>query len=217
MAKGYIERLLGERESILLITRQHWFILVQSILVELVVIVAIVVLAALLFLIPVINTLGFIPILIAIILCIVPILGGLRDFIIWWNKEYIVTTHRVIQVDGVINKNVIDSSLEKVNDVKLTQSFFGRIFDFGDVEILTASEEGENLFRRIGNPIRFKTAMLNSKENLEHGIAPGRPGALPTQADIPTLIAELDQLRKQGVLTEAEFQVKKTELLKKLG
>ncbi len=94
--------------------------------------------------------------------------------------------------------------------MKLEQSFLGRLLDYGDVEILTASELGVNLFRQIGRPNRFKTAMLNAKEKLEMEQASGggRPGP-----DVPALIEQLDGLRKQGVLTEEEFQKKKAELL----
>jgi hypothetical protein len=109
---------------------------------------------------------------------------------------------------------VVDSSLEKVNDVKMSQSFLGRMFGFGDIEILTASELGVNLFHEIGDPVGFKTAMLNAKERLgfdsEVGIA------AHASKDIPTLIEELDELRKKGIISEAEFQRKKTELLQKM-
>ncbi len=150
-----------------------------------------------------------------LILLLVPILGGLRDFLIWWNREYLITNRRVIQISGVVNKDVIDSSLEKVNDVKLDQSFLGRLLNFGDVEILTASELGANLFRRIADPVHFKTVMLNAKEELERGIEYAAPHAEHTD-DIPALIAELDELRRKGVLTEAEFQTKKNQLLGKI-
>ena len=145
------------------------------------------------------------------ILLIFPIGSMVLDILKWSNRMYIVSNRRVIQVNGIINKNVIDSSLEKVNDVKMTQSFFGRIFDYGDVEILTASELGVNLFRRIVDPVHFKTAMLNAKEGIgfhENGVnRPAQP------LDVPTLIAKLDDLRKQGILTYEEFQEKKTKLL----
>jgi hypothetical protein len=36
------------------------------------------------------------------------------------------------------------------------------------------------------------------------------------RADIPTLLVELDALRMRGILTDAEFQQKKIELLSKL-
>ena len=73
----------------------------------------------------------------------------------------------MVHVKGLFNKSVIDSSLEKVNDVKMEQSYMGRIFDYGDVEILTASELGVNKFVFIEKPVKFKTAMLNAKAELE--------------------------------------------------
>jgi hypothetical protein len=117
-----------------------------------------------------------------------------------------------MQISAINNKNIIDSSLEKVNDVKMVQSFWGRLFGFGDIEILTASELGANLFRTIGDPIHFKTAMLNAKELLDNPNFNNNKN----MPDIPGLIAQLEQLRHLGVLTEEEFSAKKIELLSKL-
>ena len=103
-----------------------------------------------------------------------------------------------------------DSSLEKVNDVKMEQSALGRMFGFGDIEILTASEYGINRFTRIAKPIDLKTAMLNAKANMDKD----DPGA--DAMDIPALIAELGKLHQQGVLTDTEFTQKKADLLAKL-
>ena len=84
---------------------------------------------------------------------------------------------------------------------------------YGDIEILTASELGVNLFRQISQPIRFKTAMLDAKERLEKEQAGG--GRQPGK-DAAALLEQLNSLRQHGVLTEAEFQAKKAGLLKKL-
>jgi uncharacterized membrane protein YdbT with pleckstrin-like domain len=206
MAKSYIQSMLGENERILLVTRQHWFVLFSAITAEIIITLVIIagVSAA---------TLYFPPAAFGFILVFLPIISAVRDTLIWNNHEYLVTNRRVIQISGIFNKNVVDSSLEKVNDVKMNQSFFGRLFDYGDVEILTASEIGVNLFRRIGDPVKFKTAMLNAKEKL--GYAESGPHAQRAE-NIPTLIAELDELRKKGIVTEAEFQKKKAELLAKM-
>jgi len=206
MAKDYIENLLGENERILLITRQHWFVLFSNIALEilLIILLALGVTAAIPF---------YHAAVVGYVLVLVPLVGMIRDFLIWSNREYIVTNRRVIQISGVFDKNVVDSSLEKVNDVKMNQSFLGRMFDYGDIEILTASELGINLFRRIGEPVKFKTAMLNAKEELGYGEMGSRPHA---EEDVPTLIAKLDELRKKGIVTEAEFQKKKAELLAKM-
>jgi len=212
MAKGYVESMLGENEQILLVCRQHWFSLIASILLEIIIIIlliVIIVIAA--------NAFGFVGIIAAIgaILLLFPLGTMVRDILNWMNLQYIVSNRRVMQINGVINKNVIDSSLEKVNDVHLSQSAWGRLFNYGDVEILTASELGVNLFRRIQNPIRFKTTMLNAKENMDvdddRRVVRAKAGE-----DIPSLIASLEQLRQQGILTEEEFQQKKTDLLARM-
>lgn len=207
MEKGYIQNMLGENERIQLITRRHWFVLFSAILAE--ILVALVVVVAASAMIAFLNPAGGF----VFFLLLIPLGLMLRDILIWYNHQFLVTNRRVIQISGIFNKNVVDSSLEKVNDVKMTQSFLGRLFDYGDVEILTASEIGVNLFKHIGDPVKFKTAMLNAKEKM------GFEGtAIHAQSanDVPSLIAKLDELRKKGIVTEAEFQAKKAELLKKM-
>ncbi len=103
------------------------------------------------------------------------VIGGLA--VLGWhilrylNQEYVLTNRRVIQVAGVLNKTSMDSSLEKINDARLTQSVFGRIFGFGDLEILTAADTGVDRFQMIRNPIGFKKAMLDAKHEYERDVA----------------------------------------------
>jgi uncharacterized membrane protein YdbT with pleckstrin-like domain len=188
------------------ITHQHGFVLFSSIVAEIV--VTLIVFAA-------ITILAFTNVLalFGYLLALIPLAIMTWDILTWSNHQYVVTNRRVIQISGIFNKNVVDSSLEKVNDVKMTQTFFGRLFDYGDVEILTASETGDNLFKRIGDPIKFKTAMLNAKEKLGYE---GTGTHAQHAESIPEQIAELDALRKQGIVTDAEFQAKKKELLAKM-
>ena len=205
MTDRYIQSMLGENERVLLMTRQHWFVLASSIMLEIVVALGVIVAA-------VVAAVNFAPAGLIILLVIVPLLSMLHDVLGWMNRQYLVTNRRVIQVAGIFNKKVIDSSLEKVNDVQLTQSMMGRLLGYGDVEIMTASELGVNLFKKIGEPVTFKTAMLNAKEKLGYeGSSHASHGE-----DIPTMIAELDELRKKGIVTELEFQSKKKELLSKM-
>ena len=209
---SYLQRLLGENEKILFITRQHWFILARNIFVEILLILAIFV--ASLLLIMLLNIAALIVIPIGFVVMLLPIVSMALDVARWSNSQFILTNRRVIQISGIFNKTTEDSSLEKVNDVRMVQSFFGRLFDYGDIEIMTASELGVNTFRRIAKPVDFKTAMLNAKERLERGDE-YRSEEIQKE-DIPALIANLDLLRKQGVITEDEFNQKKKELLARL-
>src|SRR5215216_6966742 len=206
MATNYLEGMLGESERVLLETHQHWFVLFGKIFLELL-LIAFLIGASLV-------GYAFYPLAIyGLILVLVPLIGILNDIMVWRNKAYIVTNRRVIQISGVFNKDVIDSSLEKVNDVKMSQSFFGRMFGFGDIEILTASELGVNLFHQIADPVEYKTAMLNAKERLGFEEMGAMAHAVE---DIPSMIEKLDLLRKRGILSEVEFQQKKAELLAKM-
>ena len=87
----------------------------------------------------------------------------------WRNQEYFVTTRRLIKAEGIFNKDMADSSLEKINDAHLTQSWIGRIFDFGTLDILTAADESAGIqdYYMLADPVRFKIAMLNQKERIE--------------------------------------------------
>jgi uncharacterized membrane protein YdbT with pleckstrin-like domain len=151
----------------------------------------------------------------------------IRILLDWWNERYIITNRRVMEVRGTINKNVRDSALEKVNDVELNQSIVGRVLGYGTVDVITGSDIGANEFRRISNPVRFKREMLNAKESYRMADTDAeeeiqrppaaQPGDVdPTKNDIPDLIAELDELRQKGIISEEEFQAKKTELLARL-
>ena len=215
MSNTYLENLLGEHEEILLVTRQHWFLLASAIAVEVGLLLALFILTAV-GVIALPEFRGWV-VLAAFLFSLVPIATLTMDVLRWSNHEYVITNRRVMQISGIYNKNVTDSSLEKVNDVKLVQSALGRMFDYGDIEILTASELGVNLFKRIKDPVGFKKTMINAKQNLESGEDLPR-GAVqkPVMGNITRLILELDELRKQGILSEEEFQQKKAELLSKL-
>lgn len=172
---------------------------------------------------------------VAVILAFVALAELVRSLLDWLNERYIITNRRVMEVRGTVNKHVRDSALEKVNDVELTQSLFGRLLGYGTVQIITGSDIGVNRFRRISSPARFKRVMLNAKERLQDDTVPTRPkeGASldepvapagtdsseavpPAGPDIPDLIIELDGLRQKGILSEEEFQAKKRDLLDRL-
>ncbi len=76
----------------------------------------------------------------------------------------------MIQVSGVLNRKSTDSSLEKINDAMLKQSFFGRMLDYGDLTVLTASESGIDAMKMLRSPIEFKKRMLDAKHTFEVGM-----------------------------------------------
>jgi uncharacterized membrane protein YdbT with pleckstrin-like domain len=220
---GYIESLIARNERIAFVTHQHWIVLLRAFIANLflgILIIAVVVALYILRLPP--SRFLTLFRLFPLVLLLIPFLRMAFKIIKWWNESYIITNRRVIQTEGIFNKHVIDSSLEKVNDVVLTQSALGRILGYGDVEILTASEIGVNRFERISGPVRFKTEMLNQKEDMgkldDFGRRADRTldAPPPSAGDIPELIAELDELRRKGLISEQEFAEKRQKLMGRL-
>ena len=223
---GYVEKLLGKNEKIIIAARQHWTTLAITFIVNLFVAIVLIVLYALAGVIVVGNpNLKFLmDIRIAFLIALVyPLARFGWDWLQWSAEEYLVTSHRVIQTEGIVNKKTKDSSLEKVNDIVLTQSFFGRILGYGNLEIITGSDEGVNLLRRLANPVTFKTALLDQKEARGYDqtgeqVRPMSSGGPAAAADEDPLkrIADLDNLRKSGALSDAEYQTAKVKILSKL-
>jgi uncharacterized membrane protein YdbT with pleckstrin-like domain len=214
---GYLEGLMGRKEEIVFKSRQHWLVIVPKLVLWTVVLLLVVLITVSLALTPLHGRA-----LVLLLALAFPLWRIMVNFLNWWNEQYVITNRRVIQLEGIINKHSIDSSLEKVNDVVLQQSAMGRVLNYGDVQILTASELGVNLFRRMARPVRFKTEMLNQKEAMSQlDIFEGKAARVldedaPTAGDIPELIAELDELRKRRIITDEEFQEKKKALLARL-
>jgi uncharacterized membrane protein YdbT with pleckstrin-like domain len=211
---GYLESILGKDERVVFATRRHWFTIAGTVLVS--AILSIIIIAGAILPVSLHSRIGSLSLLLLLLL-IVPLGRLLSKYLDWWNEQFIVTNRRIIQIEGVFNKHVIDSSLEKVNDIIMDQTMMGRLLGYGNIEILTASDISVNKLDNIANPIRFKTTMLDQKELMSdedevHGHAPDH--AMPKT--MPDLIAELAALRDRGVISEAEFQSKKNEMLSRM-
>jgi uncharacterized membrane protein YgcG len=189
---SYADSLLSTGERITHRVRQHWFVLLWGARIPIAAIIA-----ALLIVVLSQNVTGTARDLLSLLTAVL-FIGGLA-FLAWGtlrylNTEFVLTNRRVVQVEGVINKRATDSSLEKINDAVLTQSIFGRMFGFGDLDVLTAAEAGIERFRMIIDPIGFKRAMLDAKHEYEvdmerSGWQPSPPIRAASSSGAPTAAA----------------------------
>ena len=189
---SYARNLLSRGEEVVYESRQHWFAIVARTWIW--ILVAIVALALTVWINsnpPVFENDAADGVL--TVISVAALLGaiGFIGFTLWdWrNQEWLITTRRVMRAEGVLNKSVSDSSLEKINDARLDQSMFGRIFGFGTLDILTAAEEagGANVadFPMIADPVQFKKAMFDQKQMLENpDMAPPRYQRAAQQPDM---------------------------------
>ena len=242
---GYADTLLASGERIVRRAHQHWFMLVwngrYAIFALLIGLIGLVIRAVnggtgVLF-----DILSWV----TFILFLIGILSFVWGILKFQNEEYIITSRRIIHAEGVINKRATDSSLEKINDAILSESIFGRIFGFGDLDVLTASESGIERLRMLKDAKSFKKAMLEAKHELEIEItrptmppmrqdapasapvmapepppaaapaAPAEPAAMSAD-QVEQAIDKLAGMRDRGLITPEEFEAKKMELLNRL-
>jgi hypothetical protein len=238
---AYLDKRLATGEQPLRREHQHWFVVVADARYSIFAFIGAIVLIFLSGLIDnadIKRLIGY-----AVLILVV---GGLLylgwQVLRWQNEEFVVTSRRVLQTQGVVNKQIIDSSLEKINDAVLTESIFGRMFGFGDLEILTASESGISNLRMLRDADGFKRAMLDAKHELELELSGARPmpgpairsagpvaaaqSAAPAGAPAPApamsadevtrTLASLADLRDRGAISAEDYEAKKADLLHRI-
>jgi len=213
---SYVGNLLAKNERVVRISRDHWIVLLTTVLIDglaSLIIVGLSIVGAIFS--------GWLVPLLGILMLVVPIGHFLFRVWVWWNKQHVITNLRIIQISGMVRKRVSDTLLEKINDIVTEQTALGRLLKYGDIEIIAGSDSGIDAFYRLADPSGFKKALLDQKAvpgRLEAPAEPKRQGGDEASdvADVPELIAELDELRKKGLLTDVEFQEKKRKLLDKI-
>lgn len=140
----------------------------------------------------------------------------------WTTTNFVVTSERVISRRGIAAKHGIEIPLGRINTVFFSQTIFERVIGAGDLGIESAGEGGRQTFTDIRKPSLVQNEIYRQVENLENrklqrmARATGVGETAVPVASIPDQIEKLDQLRRQGVLTDDEFEAKKKELLDRM-
>jgi uncharacterized membrane protein YdbT with pleckstrin-like domain len=155
----------------------------------------------------------------------VMVLGALGWFVVryllWNTTNFVVTSERVISRTGVVSKRGIEIPLDRINTVFFNQSIFERMIGAGDLGIESAGEGGRQTFTDIRKPSLVQNEIYRQVESLEerkfHRMGQAAAGSHGTTPEsIPDQIEKLDQLRRQGVVSDEEFERKKRELLDRM-
>jgi membrane protein YdbS with pleckstrin-like domain len=154
------------------------------------------------------NVLGIIAVLGILFFAVIP-------FLRWYFTMFVLTSDRLITRSGVIAKHSKEIPLERINDVTFSQTVVERGLGAGDLLIESAGERGQNRISNVRKPEQVQLMIYREiEENNTRMMRPGAP--TPTGGTIPEQIEALARLKEQGVLSEAEFEAKKDELLKRL-
>ena len=133
---------------------------------------------------------------------------GLRAFVDSFD-EFAITSVRIIKKTGILTRRVSQIPLDKVQDLSLVATLWGRWLSYGDVEVQSAAEEGPIAFRRIRDPEAFRNVVLGRR-----AAAHAAPAShLPTAEE---RLGNVERLFAAGALTEAEYRTKRQELISAL-
>jgi len=158
----------------------------------------------------IIQILSSVLILLSILILIITIIS-------WYFTHFFFSTDRVVNRSGVLNRQGVEIPLERINTVFFEQNFVERIVGAGDVLIESAGESGVQRFFDIANPLAVKERLRQQIEIASTRRANQARGPeeklLEADDSISAKIIELNELRRQGILSVTEFESKKTELL----
>ena len=132
----------------------------------------------------------------------------------WATTNFVVTTDRLIYRAGVVAKQGKEIPLERLNDISFSQTIFERLMGAGDLLIESAGARGQQHFSDIRRPARVQNEIYRQIELAQARDADRMAGR--RQLSIPEQIEKLDELRQRGVISQAEFDAKKTQLLDRL-
>ncbi|NLD76888.1 MAG: PH domain-containing protein [Acidimicrobiales bacterium] len=165
------------------------------------------------------------------IVCAIAVVGtagwfGLT-YLKWSTTNFVLTSDRLISRVGIVAKEGLEIPLERINTVFSSQSVFERIVGAGDLAIESAGERGTQHFTDIRKPAIVQKEIYIQIENNENrkfdrmrgsGAAPGAvdPTLVQGGQSIPEQIEKLAELHQRGVLSDAEYQRKKAELLDRM-
>jgi uncharacterized membrane protein YdbT with pleckstrin-like domain len=198
--------LLNEGEEIVLDLRPHWWFFVGPFVAVVLTIVAEIAVMVLdlpdwLFL-----GLG--------VLLIVNVLWLAVRLVRWTTTNFVVTSDRLIYRSGVVAKHGKEIPLERLNDISFHQTVLERILGAGDLLIESGGERGQQAFSDIRRPAFVQNEIYRAIEAAQARDADRMAGR--RELSIPEQIDKLDELRQRGVISQAEFDAKKAQLLDRM-
>ena len=139
------------------------------------------------------------------------------------NNLWAVTNLRIIDEDGVFSINSKESPLDKINNVTYNQSLWGRIFNYGNVQIQTAAEIGATTYYMVEKPKKLKDTITTMQEEYkrsqilfqakEYASAISSGSQKQSGSDIAAQLEKLFELKQKGVISEEEFNIGKKKIL----
>lgn len=207
---SYLEKQLMSGETVVKQAHLHWIVYLPAIC------VAVVAAAAGLWLASQGPNAQLAGEIIAALLGVYALYLALSGFIQRNSARFAVTNKRVLISSGLIRRRSSEILLSQIEGITVQQGFWGRIFNYGTVVIEGTGGDGAP-YPKIAAPGAFRMTVQEQVERYAKsgfsGSSPDQGGEAAKPADRYGELLKLDELRKKGILSDAEFQEEKRRLL----
>jgi uncharacterized membrane protein YdbT with pleckstrin-like domain len=122
------------------------------------------------------------------------------------NTDFVVTTKSLYVKKGVLSTNIETVDIDKIQNTEYNQSFWGKQFDFANIDISTAGSSGADItFRSIrdARAVRERISELGNRTRATGTGEEGIPGRRDDRLD--ELVAELRATREAMERIEAKL------------
>lgn len=121
--------------------------------------------------------------------------GVFRRYLVTINIEYVMTTENVYKKTGVFSETVTRVGLDKIQNLELSQDFFGNLFDYGTIAISTAGSSGWQMtIDDLDDPDEFRHDLRQRMT---------RTADRSTRSDRPEVAAMIDDETLERMVEEA--------------
>ena len=154
---SYLERSLGDGETIVIRARFHWLYNLRAwlaVLVPLVLLIAVMVYADEM----VRQGLA----IFAVALLVTGIVIFFTMMIHKWTTEIGITSHRLVKKTGFISLKTAEVALPNIEGVRVRQGIWGRIFGYGSLRIEGTGDDSVDI-PNIDDPVGFRRAIETAK------------------------------------------------------
>jgi hypothetical protein len=142
---------------------------------------------------------------------------------------FMITNQRIITRYGIFSLRYAELDIDRIQNVTVIQPWYERILGYGDVYFATAGEKGGIDYEKPG--IKLMTGGAVTWENVsrpfdvvkkvdEVNYPPTKPAPTTTISPPPEGVEEklrkLNELKEKGLISEQEYQQKRSDLLKNM-
>ncbi len=145
---------------------------------------------------------------------------GLAAYVRRRSTALLITNRRLVLHRGVLDRSVIEMEMGRVAQVEVTSGLLDRMAGVGRLKVVALDQFSFELYP-VANAVQLKDLIMSTTSEAKRSPGMGAgptpvPAAGNSKEEILSAVEKLGRLRDSGVLSETEFQAKKSELLRRL-